>query len=330
MTSEVSPTARALLTLELLQNHPGITADRIADRLGVTSRAVRRYMEILREADIPIHSVRGPSGGYRLGRGNRPAPLRFNASEALGLVMAVLDGHHSPEDSDDPVGSALSKLLAALPEGVATQANAVRRQARMTTDRSAARPSPDVTVALTHASAEHRLVRLNYRSEAGSEWTVEAEPWAVVVRYSRWYLLCRSLRANEVRTYRVDRIQSIEVLDGTFEPPAGLDAAAVLEEKLAVGWEFDVDIVIDAPLEAVARCIPPSIGSLTALEDGRTRLTGSTSNPRWYASCLVELPGRFEVRGGEKMRDAIRELGELMTAAVAGDDANEPPATVRE
>src|SRR5262245_44035451 len=65
----VSPTARALLALELVQGSPGITADVLAERLGVSERAARRYVGILREAGIPIESVRGPYGGYRLGRG---------------------------------------------------------------------------------------------------------------------------------------------------------------------------------------------------------------------------------------------------------------------
>lgn len=63
---ESSPTSRALLALEALQETPGITADRLGRRLGVTSRAARRYVEILREADIPVESVRGPDGAERL------------------------------------------------------------------------------------------------------------------------------------------------------------------------------------------------------------------------------------------------------------------------
>ncbi|MFC6345227.1 HTH domain-containing protein, partial [Nocardioides hankookensis] len=66
---DLSPTSRALLALEALQDSPGITAERLGRRLGVTARAARRYVEILREADIPVESVRGPDGGYRLGRG---------------------------------------------------------------------------------------------------------------------------------------------------------------------------------------------------------------------------------------------------------------------
>ena len=57
---DATPTARALLTLELVQASPGITADRLADKLGVSERAARRYVTTLREAGIAIESVRGP------------------------------------------------------------------------------------------------------------------------------------------------------------------------------------------------------------------------------------------------------------------------------
>src|SRR6478672_9256600 len=98
---DASPAARALLALEVIQGAPGITADRLAGRLGVSERAVRRYVGILRDAGIPIDSVRGPYGGYRVGRGLRLPPVTFSASEALGLVMAVLDGHHAAGDAHD-------------------------------------------------------------------------------------------------------------------------------------------------------------------------------------------------------------------------------------
>jgi len=93
MTRDISPAARALVALELIQNNPGITAQRLADRLGVTERAARRYVATLREADLSIESVSGLYGGYRVGRGLRLPPLMFTAAEALGLVMAVLEGH---------------------------------------------------------------------------------------------------------------------------------------------------------------------------------------------------------------------------------------------
>src|SRR5690554_1120278 len=251
VSAEASPTARALLALELLQSSPGISATRLGERLGVTERAARRYVAVLREAGIPIESVRGPYGGYRVGRGLRLPPLVFSAAEALGLVMAVLDGHHDASDPTDPVGSALGKIVRALPEAVAGQAETVRQATSAAPDRAAVRPDPATTAELVQACTDRRRVRMSYRSEAGSEWEMEVDPWAVVVRHSRWYLLCWSHAAGARRAYRIDRVGEVEVLDDPVHPPADLDPVAVLEEHLAVGWEYEVEVVIDAPMETV-------------------------------------------------------------------------------
>ena len=152
--SEISPTARALRALDVLQARPGVTAAELAERLGVTERAARRYVAILREADIPVESTRGPYGGYTLGRGLRLPPLVFSATEALGLVMAALDSHHAVADPDDPVGSALGKILRVLPTNVARQAAAVRETARTVPERSSVRPDPEVASGLVAAVAE--------------------------------------------------------------------------------------------------------------------------------------------------------------------------------
>jgi predicted DNA-binding transcriptional regulator YafY len=316
VNTDPSPTARALLALELIQGSPGITADRLADKLGVSERAARRYVGILREAGIPIESVRGPYGGYRLGRGLRLPPLTFSALEALGLVMAVLDGHHDAGDPAGPVGSALGKIMRALPEPVAAQAEAVRRTTAPAPDRGAARPDPGTTTTLVQACTNHRQVRLSYRSEAGTEWDTEVDPWAVVVRHGRWYLLCRSHAKDARRAYRIDRVRAVEVLDGTFTPPADLDPVAVLEEHLAVGWEYEVEVVIDAPRDTVARCLPRTTGQLEAVDARTTRLVGSTSNPVWYAEQLTAIPAPYRILRGPELQWAARLLGERLLAAV--------------
>jgi predicted DNA-binding transcriptional regulator YafY len=312
---ETTPTARALLALELLQDSPGITADRLADKIGVSERAARRYVGILREAGIPIESVRGPYGGYRVGRGVRLPPLTFSAAEALGLVMAVLDGHHEAADAADPVGSALGKLLRALPAPVAAQADAVRRTTAPAPDRSAVRPDPATATTLVQACADGRRVRLGYRSESGAEWDQEVDPWAVVVRHGRWYLLCWSHRAEARRAYRVDRVTAAEVLAAATTRPADLDPVAELEAHLATGWEYEAEVVIDAPVEAVAPCLPRTVGTLEPIDAATCRLVGTTSDPAWYAEELTRIRAPYRIVRGPEIRAAARVVGERLLAA---------------
>ena len=315
MPSEISPTARALRALEVLQTRPGTTANELADRLGVTERAARRYVEILREAGIPVSSARGPHGGYRLGRGTRLPPVSFTQTEALGLVMAVLDGHPDA-DGDDLVDTALGKVIRALPEDVGRQAAALREHASAAPDRFAARPDTTVTSELVAAIAARRRVLVTYRGESGSEWVAEVDPWAVVVRYGRWYLLCHSHRAGATRTYRVDRVHAVEHTDRAFTPPDGLDPVASLEEHLGTGWQFTTRVVFDAPLADVAPWVGAQMGRLEAADDGCV-LVGSTRNPAMYAQeWLASVPYPFRVEDGPELQEAVRALAQRFAAAV--------------
>lgn len=316
MPSETSPTARALRALDVLQTRPGTTANELAERLGVTERAARRYVEILREAGIPVSSARGPHGGYRLGRGTRLPPVSFTQTEALGLVMAVLDSHPAA-DGDDLVDTALGKVVRALPEDVGRQAAALREHASAAPDRYAARPGTAVTSELVAAIAARRRVLVTYRGESGRQWAAEVDPWAVVVRYGRWYLLCHSHRAGATRTYRVDRVVAVEHTERRFEPPAGLDPVTALEEHLGTGWQFATRVVFDAPLADVAPWVGAQMGRLEAAGDGCV-LVGSTRNPQMYAQeWLASVPYPFRVEGGPELRDAVGALAERLAAAVA-------------
>ncbi|MGH3167987.1 MAG: helix-turn-helix transcriptional regulator [Trebonia sp.] len=328
MTHEISPAARALLALETIQNNPGITAERLGERLGVTERAARRYVAILREAELPIDSVTGPHGGYRVGRGLRLPPLTFTAAEAMGLVMAVLEGHRNAADPADLVGGALAKILRVLPERVAGPVRGVR--ARTTPPSGpgieAGTPvSPELTSRLIESCSAGRRLCLVYRlgsagRDDGGEREMEVDPWAVVLRHSLWYLLCWSHARGALRVLRVDRIVSVSARLDTFAPPPGLDALRVLEEHLSQGWDYEVDVVIDAPVEQARRWLPRSMALFEPHGDGQTRLRGTTSNPDWYVRHLAAIHAPFRVLGGTELRKALTALAhQLLTASDAED-----------
>jgi hypothetical protein len=88
-----------------------------------------------------------------------------------------------------------------------------------------------------------------------------------------------------------------------------------LEEHLGSGWEHRTDVVVDAPADLVARCLPRTLGRLVAIDDATTRIVGSTSNPTWYAEQLAVLPAPFRVVECAEVRAAVREIAERMLAA---------------
>ena len=316
MTETASPTGRALLALEAIQQAPGITGERLATRLGVTDRAARRYVGILREAGIPVESTSGPYGGYRLGRGARMPPLTFSSAEALGLVMAVLQGWHGSVEADHPAASALGKIMRVLPAAVAAPAEAMRRVQAQNPSDAAAMPDPALAAAIAQACEAGEQLRVAYRT--GTEFVLD--PWAVVVRHGRWYLLGRLAGADARRVLRLDRIIEVTPTGQLFTPPVDLDPIHEVEEHLADGWAYDVEVHIAAAFADVARCVPRMLGRLEATGEQTCVLRGSTDNPWWYAEQLAAVPGELTVVAPEELRRTVGAVAARLGRAVERPD----------
>lgn len=311
----VSPTARALIALELIQASPGISGERLGERLGVSDRAARRYVAILREADIPVVSSRGRDGGYRVGRGFRIPPLMFSTAEAVGLVMAVLAGANRSADATDPVGSALTKIIRVLPAPLAQPAAALRQVGTRATAEPTAIPSPETTATLVRAAAAGRRLQLGYTRERGVERVMQVDPWGLALRHGRWYLLCWSHTVDARRVLRVDRISTVDVLLETFVPPADLDPAQVVEEHLSEGWRYEIEVIIDAPLAQVSTWLPRNLGRIEAVDAEHTRLLATTDEPAWYARHLLTIDAPFHVVRPDELRTAATVLGQRLRDA---------------
>jgi hypothetical protein len=102
-----------------------------------------------------------------------------------------------------------------------------------------------------------------------------------------------------------------------------------------VGWEYAVEVLVTAPVERVRRYLSPALGRLDPVEPDRpdgarlTRLTGSTSNPAWYAEQLAAVPDPFRVVGGPEIRRAVALLGRRLleaspTGAASGAGSSHP------
>ena len=89
------PAARVLTLLELLQSGGVRTMAELADRLGVDGRTVRRYVDHLLDLDVPVESVRGRHGGYRLAPGYRMPPLMLTDEEALAVLLGLVAGRRA-------------------------------------------------------------------------------------------------------------------------------------------------------------------------------------------------------------------------------------------
>ncbi|WP_181408305.1 YafY family protein [Schumannella sp. 10F1B-5-1] len=111
------PTANILTMLELLQSAPKRSVGELAATLGVDERTVRRYAEHLRELGVPVETIRGRNGGYRIGDGLGMPPLMLSDEEAMAVMLALALGRRAgvvPE-REPGLDAAIAKVERALP-----------------------------------------------------------------------------------------------------------------------------------------------------------------------------------------------------------------------
>lgn len=267
-------TARVLALLELLEAHGRMGGEDLAARLEVDVRTVRRYVMTLRDRGVPVEMERGRYGGYYLPAGYR-RPLALTEREALSTAWGLLsigrqNGAMRPGSDSQ---RALTKLTQALSqttramirnlEQVVTIAGAAAATEREPTDLAIERLKT-----LLSAITSRRQTRMVYRAWSGELTERIVDPYHVVCRVGRWYLVGYCHLRKDQRVFRLDHIQSIALLAGTFDPPA-IDALAVVEQAIGqVPWRWEYRVRLDLSLDEAAQRIPRTTASVTQEADG--------------------------------------------------------------
>src|ERR1700678_340237 len=265
------PAARVLTLLELLQSGGVRTVAELADRLGVDGRTVRRYVDHLLDLGVPVESVRGRYGGYRLAAGYRLPPLMLSDEEALAVMLGLVAGRRTGLVTTAGTASetAAAKIRRVLPQRLARRLDAVLGSLAFTAPPGEA-PAPDTGVLLSIADAVRHRRPVSIRCTAGggrrSERTLH--PYGLVAHSGRWYVTGADPGIGEDRTFRLDRITDARVLPGSFEPPAGLDPARhILSGFATAPYRHHVILRIQATAEQIRARLPASVASIEAAAD---------------------------------------------------------------
>jgi predicted DNA-binding transcriptional regulator YafY len=309
-----SPTSRLLELLELLQVRPVITGREIAHRLAVDRRTVRRDVATLQQLGIPVDGERGVGGGYRLRPGYRLPPLMLSDDEATVVVLGLAAAHRLGLVEPSTADGALAKIHRVLPDTLRRRVEALEAALAFTAPATAGEPPTGGTaLLLAEAIRRRRRVHVTYRSFASEQTERELSPYGLVVHAGRWYLAAHDHARAALRTFRVDRVSRAAIADGTATaPPHGFDAIAHVSRSLAqVPWPWEVEVLLQLPVEEARRRIPGTLAELVEEEEG-TALRMRVSSLDWTASLLAGLGCRIRVRRPDELRSSIRALAQRL------------------
>ena len=281
---------RLVAILLMLQQRQKVTADEVAAELEISPRTARRDLEALGMAGLPVYSVAGRQGGWRLAGGGRTDLSGLTASEAQALFLVA-----GPSAATTPeLKAALRKLVRALPEQFRTAAEQAQ-SAVLIDERSWNRPAPrraapPMLATVQQAVVEGQQLLLEYTARDRSHTERIVEPLGLAAKGPSWYLVADTEAGR--RSFRVDRIVAATVTGRPVTRPEGFD--------LGEAWALISDRVneLRAPIVAEGLAEPTLITILTFVFGGRLH-AGATRDD-----------GRVEVTiRGHSLQSLQGELG---------------------
>jgi predicted DNA-binding transcriptional regulator YafY len=322
------PTARVLALLELLQSGGVRTVAELAGRLEVDERTVRRYVDHLLDLDVPVESVRGRYGGYRLASGYRMPPLMLSDDEALAVLLGLIAGRRTGLVTTTGTASetAAAKIRRVLPDRLAHRLDAVLESLAFTAAPGEA-PAPDTGVLLSIADAvrNRRPISIRYTAGDGRRSERTLHPYGLVAHSGRWYVTGEDPGVGEDRTFRLDRIADARTLPGSFEPPEGFDPAQhVLSGLAQTPYRHTVTLRIQGTLEEIRTRLPASVAIVTErpTAGGTDQATErwflvqlQAERLDWLPPLLASLDRPFVVERPDELRDLIAALAERLAAS---------------
>ncbi len=322
-------TSRALALLNLLQTHRHWPGTELAGRLGVTERTVRRDVDRLRELGYRVESTPGAAGGYRLEAGSAVPPLLLTDDEAVTMAIGLrVAATQQLVGGAEVTLTALAKLEQVLPSALRRRVNALAASVQPARIGETPVVSPAIIGEIALAARDSERLRLRYVDGAGVESIRRVEPHVLAPAGRKWYLLCWDLDREDWRTFRIDRIESVEHTRVLFAPRDISEKEIEERVLVASSWssqKVEADAVMELPFSEMQEWF--GVWSQGASAEGETRTRWPVGGSDWreamYALLWIPAGVEYTTDFPEPERAELREALERMLRAI---DAPAPPA----
>ncbi len=315
--------ARLLRLLVILSSRSSWSAAELTERLGVTTRTLRRDVTRLRGLGYPVDSAVGRYGGYALAAGGRLPPLLLEDDEAVAVTVGLRELSRTADPMlGEAAVAALTKLVQVMPsalrERVDTLGEVTVRVGRVeSAGRGETQPTDiGILMALAQAARRQRRVRFDYRTGDDRTGRRHVEPHRLVSLRNRWYLVAFDLDRDDWRTFRIDRIgpPAPTGFPNTSRPVP--DAAALVAEGVAVrAYDVQARVRLHVPPAVAAEEIGPTVGVIEPGDPGAAAtIVTIGGDADWIARYLASLPFPFEVLTPDAVRHEVELLARRLLA----------------
>ncbi len=301
-----SPTTRVLAVLDFLQSEGRLTGAELARRVNVDGRTLRRYIARLEELGIPVQTERGRYGCYSLMPGFKLPPMMFSNAEAVALSLGLLAARQIGVTGAAPAAqSAQAKLERVMPQPLKARVRALGETIQMDLARTLPAGDNAALLALSEAAHVRQRVHLRYAAADGEVTGREVDVYGVALRNARWYAVGHCHLRGGMRSFRIDRVQGIEPLLATFEPPADFDAVRHLALGLAtLPRAISVQVLLKTDLTTAHEQLFETIGLFQPVGK-HLMLHAQVDDLRWFARQLSRLECVFEVINPPRLRTEL-------------------------
>lgn len=318
------PTSRLFAALELLQSRRRVTGAELAERLEVDRRTVRRYVATLADMGIPFANERGRDGAYLLTSGFKLPPMMFTDDEALALSMGLVATREMGLANTGPaIASALAKLERVMPETLKQRVRAVDETVRIDLRRPAAIADAQSLAVLSAAAQRRQRVRLIYQSPQKEVTERDLDPYGLAYYVGRWYAVGHCHLRRNLRSFRLDRVQSVAPVPASFGRPEGFDALEYIRHSIStLPRAHSVSVLLHTDLATAHQRLFTDMGTLEYQTGSNARrptvlLRSEADDIDWFARELARLPFRFEVLAPKELaRSLERHAKQLLKCAV--------------
>lgn len=213
----------------MINARKSFTVQELADEFGLSKRTIARDLDELSSLGVPVYSVQGRGGGYRLLQERLLPPISFTESEAVALFFACqsLD-YLSTVPFGDGATTALHKFYHYLPADARERIDRLKNKVMIW---SPYRPmSTEVLNTMMQAIMIPSIVTVEYSSGNGVT-TRDIQPIGLYASSGYWYCPAYCFKRKEIRQFRVDRIRTA-VLNASIRCREDVDQLSLLDKPV--------------------------------------------------------------------------------------------------